>query len=353
MRKSWIVLAAVLILIAAGVTFYVTSQADKPVVSAQQPSASPVLSPTTPVPSISAASELPPEPAPKPYFGTFVSEAPASAPELAAAKKTIDEVRAAGLNTVYQYSFIQGTTALNKQYLDYAASQGVQVVIDLHDLYDGLDSYPQGGDLAGWLSVLSQNFGQHFTTTDEVVDYVVRTFESHPAVWGFSTSDEQPEGPEGLVIWSQLLLHRYQQIREITHKPVLLTMMGDQPRSFLKSLEGRGDLLATDYYPIGNTAASEADALTRISQDANRAGWDKPWAVLQAFDMRDEDYGMKDVATSSSHFPTVGELVQMGRQARAGGASGVLFFAWGSVQLHGQQATIKDAVGQLEPLYNE
>jgi hypothetical protein len=351
-HRRWLGLAlALAVLVSGAVAIQRTGNKDDKSYSA--PSApAPKPQVTTPqatkLPSATPApTTAPAAPRRVPHFGTFVSEAPASPSELATAKHTIDEVRVAGLSVVYQYSFVQGTTDLNKEYLDYAQSKGVQVIIDMHDLYDSLSSYPQGDSRAAWLMVLSGNFGQHFTSNDQVVDYVVGTFGPHPAVWGFSTSDEQPEDANGLSVWRPILAKRYARIKHLSSKPVLLTAIGDQPSSFFRSLRGTGDQLATDYYPVGNKAASEPTAITRIAHDAKTAGWSGTWAVLQAFDMRDTDYGMPDVAGSSAHFPSVAELVHMGGQAKRGNAGGVLFFAWGAVQLHHQQATVKAAVQQL------
>ncbi len=271
--------------------------------------------------------------------GIFIS----NSPDDPAAFGVLDQVSAMGFNTVYNYSSFHSSPENVRKYLDYAGGRGLKVIFSLKDLYDQLPGSQQ------W----PQNFGYYGGSNEEIALNVVRLFKDHPATWGFSISDEAPEGPAQLSSWQQVLESRYQKIKSITNKPVMLVLVGQTSpnqstrRNFLSSLRSARDNFALDYYPI---PFESPDQINSITADMPAIGENNGWFVAQCFSWSSYSttaYGLGYNA-SVARPPAAEEMYNMAKMALNSGARNIMFYSYFDIKDNpAQLAALKSVVARL------
>lgn len=294
---------------------------------------SPATTQTTTTPVLPAVSPgTPATPAGSGYVGMFVDTAP-SDPTF---KTSLDAVAATGSNIVYSYNGYDGTSSQVNAYLAYANSKGLKVIIGLNDFYDGLHSSASEASL----------YPQYGSDNQSIALGIVRQFQSNPAVWGFSITDETPEGPSDLAKWQGTLNARFQAIKGLTAKPVMAVLVGwpddnsSVRTSFFTSSKSFANTLALDYYPVPYEPISR---ITTIMQNAGPGNWfveqDFSWASYP-----DVARGLGD-DLSQARLPTQTEMVAMAKGALAGGAQNILFYSYFDIKNNPAQLTaVKQAI---------
>lgn len=284
------------------------SPSTTPVPSKLPPVATPI---STPRPVV--ASPAPVKTSPQ-YIGMFIDASP-SDPNF---RQTLDQVAATGCNLIYSYNAYDGTTEQVDAFLAYAQSKGLRVIIALNDFYDQL---PQSATTAA-------TYSQYGSTNQAIALAIVNDFQANPAVWGFSITDEAPEGPSDLAAWQSTLVTRYQQIKQLTAKPVMAVLVGwpdgaaDNRINFFQASKSFSDVLALDYYPVPYLP------LSRISQIMNEAGSGN-WFVEQDFSWSSYPQVAASLGDdlSQARLPTMAEMITMGQLALQAGAQNLLFYS--------------------------
>lgn len=307
----------------------VTDNAVKPIASnsSQSQSASQAMNKTVPV--LNKARSV----------GIFVTNSPDDPTALA----TLDKVSALGFDTVYNYASFHSPPEQVNQYLDHAQARGLKVIFSLKDLYNELPGSEQ------W----PQNFSYYGSNNEEIALNVVRKFKDHPATWGFSIADETPESPAELAAWQGILTNRYQKIKGITTKPVMMVLVGhissndNTRRNFLNSLKGARDSFALDYYPV---PYESIDSIALIGADLPAVGDNNGWFVAQSFSW--SSYGSTanglGYSVGLARLPTTSEMVSMARLALNAGARNILFYSYFDIKDNPAQLTaLKNAVREL------
>jgi hypothetical protein len=272
------------------------------------------------------------------YIGIFASSSPSDP----ASRQTIDSIAALGCNLIYNYTAFDGTPAQVNSYLDYAQSKGVKIVIGLQDLYDQL---PQGAEM-------TDTYSQYGATNEQIALSVVRTFQSHPAVWGFSLTDERPESPADVATWRPILADRSAKIKAITNKPTMSVLVGwndgDQGarRKLFQSIAGVSDVLAPDYYPIPFMPVGYIDTLVR-----DAAAYKETWFIEQVFSWSSYPDTIADLGypASGSRMPTAAEMLSMARAAQSAGAKNLMLYSYFDIQNNPEQLNrVRQVVQQLK-----
>lgn len=272
-------------------------------------------------------------------IGIFV----ANSPDDPAAFGVLDQVSALGFNTIYNYSSFHSSPESVRKYLDHAQARGLKVIFSLKDLYDQLPSSEQ------W----PQNFGYYGSSNEEIALSVVRQFKDHPATWGFSISDEAPEEPAQLSSWQQVLSDRYQKIKSISNKPVMMVLVGHTSpsqavrRTFLSSLKGARDNFALDYYPV---PFESPDNISSIAADMTAVGDGNGWFVAQCFSWSSYPSTAQGLGYNSSiaRLPTADEMYSMAKTALNSGARNIMFYSYFDIKDNpAQLAALKSAVSRL------
>jgi hypothetical protein len=315
---------------------------EEPVTSSVSPSPTPSVSRTASSPSPDASATPTRKARPKRLFGVYGAMWP-STPE---GSEELRWASQAGFDVLHNYSAIDGTTEDIERYLDEAVRLKLQIVVSLKDLYDGM---PQNEETAGF----RQQFGK--TPEAQAIGFV-RRFSKHPGVWGFNITDERPESPADVSEWKPLLDQRAKELRKLTDKPVMITLVGwtadstSARRLFCRQLMTAADHLALDYYPYPeNEIYGPTSHITDISRDLRAIADDNGWFVVQAFAWgKDHPEGRPLGFSTTAPAPDTHEMVKMGKLALQGGAQHLMFYSYmDNVDDPQQLAAIKAAVTQL------
>lgn len=268
------------------------------------------------------------------------------------ANQALQWAKAAGFDVVINYSSINAQPGQIAAYLAQADKLHLKVVLSLKDLLgkQDLDQTPDN-------RAMHQQFGP--TTHDEVTG-IVSQFGSLPAVWGFSISDELPGNASELNQWLPQLKERQAQIKQISHKPTLVTLYwsGNDP-SFYRTVSQTASDFALDYYPYPeNSTYGPVNTIKDIGHTLQTVAGTHSWYVLQAFGWGN---GQHDVAKqlgfkATDPAPDTDHMVAMAKMAVTSGAYNLTFFSYddnvaqgdGSSSGNPQQlANIKAAVAKI------
>lgn len=286
-----------------------------------------------------------PPPAPPPVYtarniGNYITSSPSDP----AALGVLDWVAASGMNTVYNYTPFDGSIAQVNAYLDYAQSKGIKVIMSLHNLYT---QHPEG-------AYMVQTYPGYGSTDEQIALNVVRDFQAHPAVWGFSLTDERPESLADLNIWQPVLADRYAKVKALTAKPLMDVLVGwtsptaSDRITLLNALKPSRDSFGLDYYPI---PFLPQDRIAAIAGDLVAVGDTNGWFVEQAFSWASypsvvQGWGFSPTA---ARYPTTSEMVSMGNMALANGAKNILFYSYFDIAASStQKAAVAAAVAQIK-----
>ncbi len=273
-------------------------------------------------------------------IGVFTEDSPSDP----ASSSWLDKEKSLGINVVYNYSAYDGSVAQVNSYLDHAQSLGIKVIIDLHPFYDQYDS--------GFY----QSFRQFGNSDEEVALNIVRNFANHPAVWGFSITDERPESTSDLGTWKPILQDRYNKIKAINTKPIMIVLVGatspsaSSRQSFLKSLRSGTDHYALDYYPI---PYQSINPIADYAHDLTAVGDSDGWFIAQAFSWNaNSDYAATAQALgfnpNNARLPTSIEMSSMAALALNNGAKNILFYHYYDIRRNQSQLNaLRDAIARL------
>lgn len=242
-------------------------------------------------------------------------------PGTAYAAKALHWARDAGFGVVLNYSSIDAPPTAILPYLNLAARLHLKVIMSLSDLLGPTDLDPTN---ASW----HRQFG---ATTDAQVTAIVRRYSWHPAVWGFSISDELPGGPLGLAKWLPALTQRQRQIAAITSKPVLVTLYWSGTNAaFYQSVKAATTDLAIDYYPIPqNPRYGPVSAISSIGQTLGEVAGQHNWFTLQGFGWSNGHHPEgKDLGFGKAAAPTASQMVAMAKQSVTAGARNLIVFSY-------------------------
>ncbi len=272
-------------------------------------------------------------------IGIFVSDSPIDRSSLA----RLNTYAGLGVDTVFNYSILDGSASDVTNYLNKAQSLGIQVIFSLKDLYDPLG-------VSNFSTLYSYPIGD---SNQSAAVNAVRQFGSHPAVWGFAISDERPESPDDLSTWQSIMQQRYSLIKQNTNKPVMMVLVGATSPSatvrqqFLRSLRSSTDTFALDYYPIPFQPAS---FVASIGQDLAAVGDADGWFVAQAFSWASYPSTARGLGfdASASRLPTSSEMSGMAALALNNGARNVLFYSYFDIAGNATQLNaLRQAIGVL------
>jgi hypothetical protein len=253
-----------------------------------------------------------------PNIGIFITSSPSDPSSL----QVLDWVSSAGMNTVYNYTPFDGSPEQVGHYLDYAQSKGIKIIFSLHNLYD---QSPEAAQVV-------RDYPQYGHSPEEIALNVVRLFQAHPAVWGFSLTDEQPEDASGLATWQPILAARQAKLKSLTAKPTMGVLEGwsngqaSARGALLSGVKPTVDQLALDYYPI---PFEPPERWSTIGGELSRYD-PSGWAIVQSF-----SWGSYPGTAQSLGFnlnnarpPSAAEMTSMAQQALAGGARNILFYSY-------------------------
>ena len=189
-----------------------------------------------------------------------------------------------------------------KKELDFLASKGLKVIYGLHDYWGKVGKTPR------------------YKTDDDAqaaCRETVLKVKDHPAIIGWYVLDEMP------LKFMPRMLARQKMMREIDpdHPTWGVFFQYYQLREYMPVC----DVLGTDPYPIGDTPVSLATDHIRAIRRST-FGHRSLWQVPQAF-----DWGWFLDAASQPvrcRLPTAAEARSMAWQPIAGGANGVVFWAY-------------------------
>jgi len=265
-----------------------------------------------------------------PLIGAYVAEVPGS-PE---ASQMLQLAHSMGINVLYNYALPSGDERTVKEYLDEAQTLDVQVIVSLKDFYDQVDS--------------ENSFEQWGNTNEDAAIKVVRTFEGHPAVWGFGITDENPESPADLNAWQKTLETRYAKIKKVTTRPVMATLVGwsadssAERQDFLEALSGSFDVLNLDYYPV---PCGDMANVSEVARDLTNIGQQDGWFTLQVFDWT----AYNDPVCDNGRLPTEDEMLQMGRDALDHGAHNIMLYSLFDISKNmTQQDIVRRVIAELK-----
>jgi len=344
-RRRVVAVAVVMAVVGAGtivtIAFSPNQLHPERMMAASPPKAAPSVSPaqaqTVSTPSASAAKTVKTTAsAATMNIGMFIDAAP-SDPNF---RTTLDAVAATGCNTVYSYNAYDGTAAQVNAFLAYAQSKGLKVIIGLNDFYDGLHSSASEAAL----------YPQYGSSDQDIALSIVRDFQANPDVWGFSITDEVPQGPGDLATWQNTLITRYRGIKAITAKPVMAVLVGwpddsaSVRTSFFSSAKTFSNTLALDYYPVPYLPLGNA---ATIMQNAGPGNWfveqDFSWASYP-----DTASGL-GFNVSQARLPTESEMLSMANSAIAGGAKNLLFYSYFDIKDNQAQLTaVKQVISTIQ-----
>lgn len=237
----------------------------------------------------------------------------------------LEEIAAAGFNTVLNYTSWDGSASQIKTYLDKAEQLHLKIIFSLKDFYD-IEENQQ--------VPLSQvkAFGNSY---EQVALQYVRTFKNHPALYGWYISDERPEVPQDAGKWVPVLLDRYKKIKQIDPAHPTIVILQCYQGTYLGNTKSLGSIsvatddLGFDTYPIPyeqiSTIGGCANTLTSVvEQPANR------WYVIQSFSWASYPDIPRSIGedVSKARYPTKAELQQMVDQAKQAGVSNFLFYSY-------------------------
>lgn len=315
-----------------------SANSSQPTAPANQPSTPPTIAPTVleqKATSSSAAEKNLATSAKANSIGIFIS----NSPDDPAAFSVLDKVSSMGFDVVYNYASFHAAPDQVRSYLDHAQSRGLRVIFSLKDLYDQL---PGSGE---W----PRQFGSYYGATNEDIALnVVRQFKDHPATWGFSISDEAPESPADLNSWRDVLIGRYQKIKAISNKPVMLVLVGHSSgdpamrRQFLTSLKPARDSFALDYYPY---PFESTDQIRSVASDLPAVGEKNGWFVAQSFSWSSYPDTARGLGYNLglAKLPGTAEMTEMANLALNGGARNILYYSYFDIKDNGSQI---DALSQ-------
>lgn len=197
----------------------------------------------------------------------------------------IEEMRAGGFNCVLDYGMNHWSLAEIKAYLDHAEQVGMKIVYCNNDLYP---QAVQGKTKEGW-------------SGDRIVEGIVDTFKSHPAVIAWYLNDERP--PEML----PELTDYYERVK--AHDPghpgfIVLCDMAN-----LHQFPHTTDIMGVDPYPIPRAITSVIDQ-AEIAHRGVR-GIEPVWVVPQAFGWYQySKKALPEAIGGRGRVPTMQELVE-------------------------------------------
>ncbi len=272
-------------------------------------------------------------------IGVFVNDSPIDQTSL----QRIESYASLGVDTVFNYSILDGSPADITGYLNKAQSRGIQVIFSLKDLYDQLGPN-------NYRTLYTYPLGD---SNQSAAVNAVQQFGAHPAVWGFAINDERPESPADLGLWQPIMQQRYSLIKQHTTKPVMQVLVGATSPSaaaraqFLRSLRSSTDTFALDYYPIPYQPTS---FISSIGQDLLTAGDSNGWYIAQAFSWA----SYPDTASGlgfnlgSARAPSAAEMVGMAALALNSGARNILFYSYFDIASNpAQLSALRQAITSL------
>jgi hypothetical protein len=251
------------------------------------------------------------------YIGVFATTSPSDP----GYKAQIDKMASLGFNLMYNYIAFDGSAAEVKGYLDYAQSKGMKVIVSLHALYDQMPEASENLRI----------YSQYGSTNEAIALGVVKAFESHPAVWGFSLTDERPESASSAAQWKPILATRYTKIKALTAKPVMAILVGwsdpgaSNRKVVLDATAPASDVLALDYYPIPYMSTSYIDTMIKEAM-----AYGSTWFIEQVFSWASYPDTAESIGfdVSKARTPTTDEMLAMAKSARAAGASNLLMYSY-------------------------
>ncbi len=272
-------------------------------------------------------------------IGIFVNDSPIDQTSL----QRIDSYASLGVDTVFNYSILDGSPADITSYLNKAQSRSIQVIFSLKDLYDQLDPN-------NYRTLYTYPIGD---SNQSAAINAVRQFGAHPAVWGFAINDERPESPADLGYWQPIMQQRYSLVKQHTTKPVMQVLVGATSPSavtraqFLRSLRSSTDTFALDYYPIPFQPTS---FIASIGQDLLSVGDSNGWFIAQAFSWVNYPDVARSLGFNLSHAraPSSAEMIGMAALALNSGARNILFYSYFDIANNpAQVSALRQAIASL------
>ena len=254
--------------------------------------------------------------------GSLIGIYDTSSPSDPVSHQRLKDIAAGGFNIVHNYTPWDGSIAQIRAYLDTAQSVGIRIVFSLKDFYDKESYVP--------LSEVSQ----HGSTYDQVALNLVQQLKNHPAIYGWSISDERPETPASLASWLPVLQQRAQAIRQIDPNHPTLGVMQCYPGTYLNDTGSLNQLgtamtdLGLDTYPIPYNDINLVGQCASTLAKSNITG--RRWFVVQSFSWKsypDIPNGL-GYNLSQARYPTKAELQTMVNQARSNGANNIMFYSY-------------------------
>jgi hypothetical protein len=251
-----------------------------------------------------------------------------------------------GFNSVISYAEIDAKPAAVDSDLREAQRLHIGVWISLDDLLGPVD---RNSDNVSYDA-------QYGHTTDAQVAGVIARYNKYPAVVGYFISDEMPgdpTGPDGLKTWLPRLIHRNDQVKQLSGKPTLVSLYwGANRLPFMQQVKTGADQEMMDYYPYpyghGQTYGGTSSILP-IGQALRAAAGSSSWFSDQAFsynaDPSDRGYFH---FPANSPAPPASVMVHTARLAVQGGAYNLAFFSYeDAAGTPGQLGQIKTAVREI------
>ncbi len=263
----------------------------------------------------------------------------------------------AGIDAVINYSLINADTKSIEEYLQYADKIGRKVVPSLKDFATEINTDP----------VNSGYHDQYGSSNGERVINMVRSLEAmkgHGAIWGYLYADEpviNHDIPFNAGDVANLVKPRYEQIKAVTDKPVLLAHWR-MPLPDLQTLATVSDHLMMDYYPYPegeNQTYGTLDAIESIAGDIKAAAGNSSWFALQAFSyyLSEPDKIQRftfppQPPDTNQGAPDADVMVDMANRALKGCVRHLAFFSYGYALQVGEHQlnNIKLAVKEIRAL---
>jgi hypothetical protein len=266
-------------------------------------------------------------------------------PGTAEANEALQFAHDARVDQIINYSILNASPNDIDDYLTRARAQNVQIVVSLKDLLGPADLDPA-----------NEHFHAQFggDTNEARVANIVKLFDGYSAVWGYFISDELPQDVNGLAQWGAPLADRYDQIKQLSSKPVLASVWRN-PVGFLKTVKQGTDHLMMDYYPYpegpGQTYGPVAD-IKPVAEDVFEAAGSNGWFAIQAFSYakNEPDTGKRFNFPEGpgSGAPSTNQMVKMARLALDGGVKNLAFFSYGYARdIPGQLDELQDAIARI------
>jgi hypothetical protein len=268
-------------------------------------------------------------------FGSAVPGTEESLQELRDAKE-------AGFDELINYSSMNAAPSQVRSYLDEAQRLGVGIVYSIKDILGDKDADDANAALH------EEHYGK---TTDQQATAVTKQFVTHPAVTRVLISDELPGNRDDLDEWLPHLKKRYDQIKSITDKPVVVVLYwsGADPE-FYGAVKKFADDFAIDFYPLPKNSryGLESD-IPAIGATLKQVAGDDGWFALQAFGWGATDHpegeGLGYTARRYDA-PNADQMVAMAKLAVEGGARNLIFYSLADPN-RADLAQVKKAVAQI------